>query len=156
MPNLRGDIASGWPQNNFFLTVALITVCLYSSCATATANTSGNSKPHKWSTLTVTTSSLPPALLAGSYSAVLSATGGTSPYRWSLKSGSLPAGLTLNSGGQISGLPAQTGTYSFTAQVQDSSSPRQTASQFLNVAVTAVNPASVTPVSIATTYLPTA
>jgi len=157
MLNLRGDIASssGWPQNKFFLTVALITVCLYSSCATATANTSGNSKPHKGSTLTVTTSSLPPALLAGSYSAVLSATGGTSPYCWSLKSGSLPAGLTLNSGGQISGVPPQTGTYSFTAQVQDSSSPRQTASQFLIVTVVAVYTASSTPVSVTTTRLTT-
>src|SRR5215469_14053815 len=159
MRNLLGDIASssGWPHSKFSLAVALIVACLYSGCAavTETANSTATSKPHKGSTLTVTTNSLPPAQLASSYSAVLSATGGTSPYRWSLKSGSLPAGLTLNSGGQISGLPAQTGTYSFTAQVQDSSSPRQTASQLLNVTITAVNAPSVTPVSITTTYLPT-
>jgi hypothetical protein len=42
------------------------------------------------------------------------------PYTWSLSSGSLPAGLILSSGGTISGIPAQKGTFDFTLQLTDS------------------------------------
>ncbi len=51
----------------------------------------------------------------------LSATGGAPPYTWSLASGSLPPGLTLNSGtGLVSGAPASAGSYSMTVQATDS------------------------------------
>ena len=67
---------------------------------------------------TITTSSLPDGTVGASYSAQLSASGGETPYSWSLSSGSLPAGLSLNSStGQISGTPGSAGTRSFTAQV---------------------------------------
>ncbi len=46
--------------------------------------------------------------------------GGTAPYTFSLASGTLPAGLTLNtSTGAITGTPSATGT--FTIQVKDAS-----------------------------------
>ncbi|MDD5139316.1 MAG: hypothetical protein PHY43_03530 [Verrucomicrobiales bacterium] len=49
------------------------------------------------------------------------ATGGafSPPFDWSLSSGSLPSGLTLSSGGTISGTPTQTGTFDFTLQLTD-------------------------------------
>ncbi|MBJ6751586.1 protease pro-enzyme activation domain-containing protein [Geomonas anaerohicana] len=53
------------------------------------------------------------------YSATLAATGGSSPYTWSVVGGSLPAGVTLSSGGVLSGTPSSTGVFSFTAQVKD-------------------------------------
>jgi hypothetical protein len=54
------------------------------------------------------------------YSAVLSAIGGTGAYTWSISSGSLPPGLSLNSSqGVISGTPTALGNYPFTAQVTD-------------------------------------
>src|SRR5205823_7815501 len=57
------------------------------------------------------------------YSQTLAATGGTPPYAWSVISGSLPAGLTLNAtSGAISGTPTTAGTSNFTVQVIDSSS----------------------------------
>ncbi|MDT9647069.1 putative Ig domain-containing protein, partial [Pseudomonas sp. JV245A] len=44
------------------------------------------------------------------YSATLSATGGTVPYSYSITSGSLPTGLSLNTGtGAISGIPSAAG-----------------------------------------------
>jgi hypothetical protein len=56
------------------------------------------------------------------YSVSLSATGGFGTLTWSLASGLLPAGLSLNSGGMISGTtPATGGTFDFTVQVTDSS-----------------------------------
>src|SRR5207237_8182282 len=57
------------------------------------------------SALQITTSQLPSGILSKSYGATLSASGGTTPYAWSLASGSLPAGLTLSSAGTISGTP---------------------------------------------------
>ena len=57
-----------------------------------------------------------------SYSDQLTVTGGTSPFTWSVSTGSLPGGVTLNaSTGLLSGTPTTAGTYSFTVKVTDSS-----------------------------------
>ncbi len=70
--------------------------------------------------LSITTGSLPDGVQGTAYGATLTAAGGTTPYTWSIVSGSLPAGLTLASGtGTISGTPAAAGTSVFTAQVTD-------------------------------------
>ena len=53
------------------------------------------------------------------YQATLQAAGGTLPYSWTLSSGTLPAGLTLDSSGNLTGTPTTFGTYQFTAQVAD-------------------------------------
>ena len=67
-----------------------------------------------------TASPLPAAMVGVSYSVTLAATGGTTPYRWSLTSGSLPPGLSLASTtGVISGTPTAAGSYNFTVQVTD-------------------------------------
>ena len=72
-----------------------------------------------------------------SYSATLAATGGTTPYAWSITSGLLPTGLSLNSGtGAITGTPTTVGTFNFTVQVADSGTPQQSTSQPLSIAVT--------------------
>ncbi len=70
---------------------------------------------------------LPAATQSAAYEAVLTAAGGHGTSTWSLASGStLPAGLTLTSGGMIKGtLTASvgTGSYAFTAQATDHSGP---------------------------------
>lgn len=68
----------------------------------------------------VTTSSLPNGTVSVAYSQTLSATGGAPAYSWSLLSGSLPAGLSLSSGGVISGTPSGNETQTFTVRVTDS------------------------------------
>ncbi len=85
--------------------------------------------------LQLTTSSLAGGTVGAAYSQTLSASGGTTPYNWSL-TGALPPGLQLNtSSGVISGTPTSAGTWSFTAGVADSGSPQQTASRSLSIAV---------------------
>src|SRR6266849_10316900 len=101
--------------------------------------------------LSITASSLPAATAQTAYSATLSATGATAPYKWSMTSGSLPAGLAMSTAGQISGMPTQAGSFSFTAQVTDSSSVPQSASANLSMVV---KPAAATPLSISTSSLP--
>ena len=67
-----------------------------------------------------TTSPLPCAPLGQPYAFCLEDRGGTSPYAWSIVSGLLPAGLTLDgSTGRVAGSPTTGGTSLFTAQVAD-------------------------------------
>ncbi len=54
------------------------------------------------------------------YVDTLTATGGSYPYHWAVKTGTLPAGLTLDSSsGQIKGTPTVSGTFPLTIQVTD-------------------------------------
>jgi alpha-tubulin suppressor-like RCC1 family protein len=57
-----------------------------------------------------------------SYRQVLTASGGNGTYTWSKTAGTLPPGLSLSSGGIISGTPTKAGQYSFTIKVTDNNS----------------------------------
>lgn len=66
-------------------------------------------------------SPLPDAVANVSFNTVLSVSGGTAPYVWSVVSGSLPAGLSLGpSSGAITGTPIVGPAANFTLQVTDS------------------------------------
>lgn len=69
---------------------------------------------------TILTNSLVSGLSGTAYSQSLSASGGTPSYAWSLNSGSLPPGISIDSSGAISGTPSATGTYYFSVRVVDS------------------------------------
>ncbi|GGN27872.1 putative Ig domain-containing protein [Streptomyces fuscichromogenes] len=78
--------------------------------------------------LQIVTTSLPHALTGQPYSQTLMAIGGTAPYTWSVTSGDLPDGLSLNPvTGVISGTPESTGTASLDISVSDSGPTPQTA-----------------------------
>ena len=86
--------------------------------------------------LAISTASLPGGTVGTAYSSTLVATGGTSPYTWSLAAGSLPAGLSLNAAtGAITGTPTAAGTVSFTVRVTDAAA--RTVTRALSIAVTA-------------------
>jgi hypothetical protein len=60
--------------------------------------------------------------VGAAYSPVtISATGGNSPYLWSLGEGTLPPGLALDVDGAIAGSPTASGTFNFTVDVLDAS-----------------------------------
>jgi uncharacterized protein (TIGR03437 family) len=69
--------------------------------------------------LTFNSSVLPSGVAGTPYSTLLTASGGTPPYRFS-PVGTLPQGLSLSSSGVVTGTPSSVGTYHFTAQVTDS------------------------------------
>ena len=69
----------------------------------------------------VVTTSLPMDNAGTAYSVTLQANGGTLPYHWSLLSGTLPAGLSLNPAtGAISGIPTAPTINSLVFKVTDS------------------------------------
>jgi len=105
--------------------------------------------------LIVTTTSLTNGDVGGAYSQILTASGGSGTYTWSIAAGSLPAGLSLAAAtsvisgtpitaGTISGTPTTAGTFNFTARVADGIT---TATKLLSITI---NPA----LTITTTSLP--
>jgi len=71
--------------------------------------------------ITITTTTLSNATVGASYEQRLSATGGFLPLSWTVASGSLPDGLSLDSNsGLISGVPTKEGDFSFGVKVSDS------------------------------------
>ena len=88
--------------------------------------------------LTITSTSLPAGTVGVGYSASLAATGGLTPYTWTVLSGNLPQGLSLSAAGAISGTPTTTGTSTFTVQVSDSESTPAIATAQLSITVNTV------------------
>ena len=103
--------------------------------ASSVVHTSASISVQNASPLVITTSSLSNAQVNAPYSAAMIAQGGTAPYAWSLYSGSLPAGLILNSSGVIAGNVGQAGTFSFTTKVTDASARSAIRQLTLNAAV---------------------
>ena len=66
----------------------------------------------------ITTESLPDGTVGQPYTATLEATGNN--ITWILNSGTLPAGLTLNSDGTITGTPSAEGSSTFTVKAENS------------------------------------
>ena len=100
--------------------------------------------------LTIATNSLQVATKGVSYFGVVTATGSTGPFTWTVSSGSLPAGLSLlpstSDSVTISGVPTTVGTSKFTMEVTANGT---SVTQSLNITV---NPPP--PLSVATRSLP--
>jgi hypothetical protein len=100
----------------------------------------------------VLTTVLPAAQAGSPYSAQLAAAGGSGTYTWSVASGALPAGLSLNvSTGALLGTPSTVGATSFTVRAADATDATNVDDQALMLEVTA---APTDPVKITTTQLP--
>jgi hypothetical protein len=99
------------------------------------------------------TASLPAGTVSVSYTATLSASGGTGAYNWSQVSGTLPAGLSLGASGVLAGTPSLAGTSTFTVRAADSTDGSNSAQQTFTLTIA---PASIPSVVIVTTSLPDA
>jgi subtilisin-like proprotein convertase family protein len=93
-----GSITGGWSLN--------VTTSMPSCC--------GVTCP----TITVGPATLPNGILGRAYSQQLTQTSIANPVAFSF-TGTLPTGLTLSTGGLLSGTPTATGTFNFTVQVTD-------------------------------------
>jgi len=73
-------------------------------------------------TVRITTSTLPNAIVGHVYSAAVKASGGCTPYKWSIASGALPAGITATTSSSttslnLGGTPKTAATYAPVVQV---------------------------------------
>ena len=124
-----------------------------SSAQTQTVNLTLTIAAAAPSTLAITTASLPDGQIGNAYSSFLAATGGTPAYTWSLTTGALPTGLSLNPAtGEIRGTPtAAASATALTFSVTDSGSPAQVQSVNLTLTIAASSTGSL---SVTTASLP--
>jgi hypothetical protein len=104
------------------LGLGLFVFALLTGCA-------GHAPANSPGALNIAEFQLTDGVLGVSYKQLLIASGGLTPYTWTITSGSLPPGLSLATDGIISGTPTSDPnltyphTYSFTAKVVDSQTP---------------------------------
>jgi uncharacterized protein YhjY with autotransporter beta-barrel domain len=105
-------------------------------------------------TIVVNPATLAGATVAVAYSQTLSAGGGTAPYGFAVTAGALPAGLTLNSTGALTGTPTAAGTFNFTVIATDAASFTGSRAYTLAVAapVIVIAPAALTGGTVGAAY----
>ena len=74
------------------------------------------------SSVAITTTSVPNGTVKTAYSAVIKASGGCTPYKWTIASGALPAGVTAKVSSttrslNLAGTPTTAAIYSFAERV---------------------------------------
>ena len=91
--------------------------------------------------LSIQMTTLPGGDKGWAYNAYLQANGGTQPYTWSVTSGTLPGGLSINQtpnndgNGGIAGTPTAAGTSPFTLMVTDSETPPVSVSASFSITI---------------------
>ncbi|MFN7562019.1 MAG: beta strand repeat-containing protein, partial [Prosthecobacter sp.] len=99
---------------------------------------------------TITTS----ATVGTAFSQTINTTGGVSPYTYAVTTGTLPAGLTLSSGGVLSGTPSSTTSQTFTVTATDANGCPGTRSYTIAPVcpTITVNPITLPPGTVGTAY----
>ncbi len=114
-------------------------------------------------TISAPTISLSPSSLTNPTTGIassqsVSASGGTAPYSYAITAGALPTGMSLSSGGILSGTPTAGGTFTFKVRATDSSGGTGpftgTQSYSLNIAAPtiALSPATLPSATVGTAY----
>jgi hypothetical protein len=102
--------------------------------------------------LMIATANVPGGTAGLHYETALAASGGVPPYAWLVVNGGLPSGLNLEQrSGRLVGTPTETGTWTFTARVNDAQVPADSAERAFSLAVGAT---PVDPLIITTNSLP--
>ena len=136
-----GDFFQGLIDNIRIYNTALTRAQIQSDMNTAVAGSSAS--------LTLSPASLPNGALNSTYSATLSATGGSGTYTFAVTSGSLPSGLMLNgTTGVLSGTPTTSGTSTFTITAIDNNAAGLTGRQTYTLSVNSASNLTLSPASL--------
>jgi hypothetical protein len=79
-------------------------------------------------TITITPATLTAGTVGVAFSQQLTAAGGAAPYTYAVTTGTLPAGVTLTTGGLLAGTPTAGGSFAFTVTATDSNANKGTQS----------------------------
>lgn len=102
--------------------------------------------------LTISGFNAPAGTVGTPYTFTFQAMGGTVPYTWAATN--LPAGLTMTSGGVVSGTPTTSGTTATTVGVKDSSTPALTTTVTAAIQINAAsNPVIITSITLPPAYV---
>jgi hypothetical protein len=131
-------VLSGSPSASGSFTFVVQVTDSASQTANATSQSfsiSVLSQPVGVQALAVQTNSLPGAAQGKAYSFALQASGGRLPYNWTVIGGSLPAGMSLSSVGELKGTPMESGSFNFSVKVSDASASSLTDTKALSLDV---------------------
>lgn len=104
-------------------------------------------------TITVNPATLPDGEIGVLYGQIVSATGGTAPYTFSLSSGALPDGLTLDGAtGAIGGIPAAAGSFTFSITATDAAGCLGTRLYKMTIAAAGCPPIALDPITLPPGY----
>ncbi len=108
-------------------------------------------------TIVLDPSTLPVGIVGDAYAATLTATGGAAPYAFTVESGALPSGVSLDSAGGMTGTPNATGTFTFDVRATDSNGNSGTRTLALTLAARTLvlAPASLVAATAGTAYTAT-
>ena len=121
----NGQLAISFPSNPIQVTGNFVTInktYTDSSAGTKTVTVTTFAASH----FKVNPTNPPECIINNSYSYTFTTSGGTQPYSYSITSGSLPTGLTINPNtGVVSGTPTEVGLFTFALSVTDSATGTQ-------------------------------
>lgn len=105
-------------------------------------------------TITISPATLAGGVIGASYSQAILAAGGVGAYSFSVTSGSLPPGITLASGGALSGTPTTSGSFTLGITATDAFGSTGAQSYTLEVTTPTITlaPASLTNGTVGTSY----
>lgn len=134
---LNNGVISGTPiaPGNFSFTITATGFGACTGARTFTILVTGTCNP-----ITVQPASLAGGTTGVAYYQKLSATGGAEPYTFSVSTGVLPAGLTLNpASGEITGAPLQGGVVAFTIRATSAGGCNSTRSYVMSIVCGTLN-----------------
>ena len=140
MSRVRCNLFRGRPGSTALLlyglriaacTLLLIGAMLTASCGLVTQSEAGQSSSNNHSDRLTLSGTFPGGVTNHAYNAVLTVSGGSSPYQFAITSGSLPPGMSLNPiTGSVSGTPTVVGSYAFQVGVSDAPMPHHGSESF--------------------------
>src|SRR5258706_5456239 len=117
-------------------TLLLISALLTASCGLISQSEAGQRSGNTVNTLTLS-GTFPGAVTNQAYNSVLTVSGGSSPYLFAIKSGSLPVRMSLNpTTGSVSGTPTEVGSYTFEVEVSDAADAHHGSRSFAIAVIT--------------------
>lgn len=106
--------------------------------------------------MSINPGSLPNGFVGTAYSQTVTGSGGTGPYSFT-STGTLPTGLSLSSGGTLSGTPTAGGSFTFTVHGTDSggNTGQRTYTVNIGASILTVSPSTLPPGSVGNSYTQT-